>query len=147
MKLRPNKNALTIYHIFLLVFFGSAVSSLEANQTDSSCQCPSDNETALTSLEQNAMDMQEAVKNKTNLFSKIHHRAFHNNDAKSASMVVSAMLIFIVVGVLMTKMWKDRTYVTMQGSNQPVRYEHYNAKDEILVKGKQRTDDVSVFSL
>ena len=57
--------------------------------------------------------MQENIKNKT-ILGKIRHRATHTGDAMWASFMLSFMIILLVVGVLQSKMWKDRTFLSNQ---------------------------------
>ena len=77
--------------------------------------------------------MMDQMMNKTTMLSKIRHRATHSNQAVWASFTLSGLMVLLVVGVLQSKMWNDRTFISYPES-QPVKFEQYNPKSEILVK-------------
>ena len=57
---------------------------------------------------------QEAIQNKTTMLSKIRHRATHSKDAMMASVVLTLVVVMLVVGVLHTRMWKERNFLSYQ---------------------------------
>jgi len=77
--------------------------------------------------------MMDQMVNKTSMLSKIRHRATHSNEAMWASFTLSGLMVLLVVGVLQSKMWNDRTFISYPDS-QPVKFEQFNPKSEILVK-------------
>eukprot|EP00088_Acartia_fossae_P065584 TRINITY_DN808_c0_g1_i1.p1 TRINITY_DN808_c0_g1~~TRINITY_DN808_c0_g1_i1.p1 ORF type:complete len:274 (-),score=37.99 TRINITY_DN808_c0_g1_i1:1207-2028(-) len=95
------------------------------------CNCDGNNSTL--HLLQKANIMQEEIKNKTNVFSKFHHRATHSEEALWASLSLALILALLVIGTIKSKMWLDRPYVCYMDS-QPVRYERFSRKSEILIK-------------
>jgi len=105
--------------------------SVNASSTASAnCSCTS-NET--DTFLANAHMMMDQMMNKTTMLSKIRHRATHSNQAVWASFTLSGLMVLLVVGVLQSKMWNDRTFISYPDS-QPVKFEQYNPKSEILVK-------------
>jgi len=94
------------------------------------CSCASN---ATDSFLANAHQMMNQIQNKTSMLSKIRHRATHSNEALWASFTLSILMVLLVVGVLHSKMWNDRTYISYPES-QPVKFEQFNPKSEILVK-------------
>jgi len=105
--------------------------SVNASSTASAnCSCTS-NET--DTFLANAHMMMDQMMNKTTMLSKIRHRATHSNQAVWASFTLSGLMVLLVVGVLQSKMWNDRTFISYPES-QPVKFEQYNPKSEILVK-------------
>jgi len=82
--------------------------------------------------------MQEAIQNKTTMLSKIRHRATHSKDAMMASVVLTLVVVMLVVGVLHTRMWKERNFLSYQDS-QPVKYEQYSKTAEIPVREMLRS--------
>jgi len=94
------------------------------------CSCKNE---ANSSFLSNAQIMRHQIQNKTTILSKIRHRATHSNEAVWASFTLSGLMILLVVGVLHSKMWNDRTYLSYPES-QPVRYEQFSTKSEIKVK-------------
>ena len=61
-------------------------------------------------------------------------------------MVISALLIMIVLGVLVTKMWKDKEHLAIQ-QKQPVSYIEHHKRTDMLVKGKKRIKKTLIFYL
>jgi len=96
----------------------------------------------------NAHIMMDQMINKTSMLSKIRHRATHSNEAVWASFTLSGLMVLLVVGVLQSKMWNDRTFISYPES-QPVKFEQFNPKSEILVRELIRSRGrhlVSLFS-
>jgi len=114
----------------------SPVSNMSTQALDNSssilspCSCSS-NET--DSFLAKAHIMMDQMVNKTSMLSKIRHRATHSNEAMWASFTLSGLMVLLVVGVLQSKMWNDRTFISYPDS-QPVKFEQFNPKSEILVK-------------
>jgi len=108
------------------------VCSCSSNQTDS----------FLT----NAHTMMDQMLNKTTMLSKIRHRATHSNEAVWASFTLSGLMVLLVVGVLHSRMWNDRNFLSYSES-QPVKFEQYNPKSEILVKDLIRSRGRNLLSL
>lgn len=104
--------------------------SISSSTLSPPCPCTS-NET--DTFLANAHTMMDQMLNKTTMLSKIRHRATHSNQAVWASFTLSGLMVLLVVGVLHSKMWNDRTFISYPES-QPVKFEQYNPKSEILVK-------------
>lgn len=100
------------------------------------CLCMENNSTI--HFLQKANRMQEQIRNKTGLLSKIHHRVTHSDDALWASISLSLLLSLLVLGVYNSKMWQDRTFLSYTDS-QPVRYERFNRKCEIPIRHMLRS--------
>jgi len=103
-----------------------------SSSTNLSTLCPCTSNETDTFLA-NAHTMMDQMLNKTTMLSKIRHRATHSNQAVWASFTLSGLMVLLVVGVLHSKMWNDRTFISYPES-QPVKFEQYNPKSEILVK-------------
>ncbi len=89
---------------------------------------------AADSMTLNALAMQEAMRNKTTLISKIHHRMTHSQEAWRASMAVSMLLALILIGVYFSKMWREKDHLAYM-QKQPVKFQQNTTKEEMLVKG------------
>ncbi len=101
---------------------------------DSPLMCPCDEDPAnADSLAENALSMAQSLKNKTSLLWRIHHRATHSRDAFVASILLCGLLSAVVLAVGASNMWKDKTFLPIQ-QKQPVHYEHYGRKTDVLVK-------------
>jgi len=107
-----------------------SVTAFNSSSTPSPCSCSTNGTDAFLAKAQIMMD---AMVNKTSMLSKIRHRATHSNEAVWASFTLSGLMVLLVVGVLQSKMWNDRTYISYPES-QPVKFEQFNPKSEILVK-------------
>jgi len=94
----------------------------------------------------NAHVMMDQMINKTSMLSKIRHRATHSNEAVWASFTLSGLMVLLVVGVLQSKMWNDRTFISYPES-QPVKFEQFNPKSEILVRELIRSRGRNLLSL
>merc|ERR1719186_1346484 len=90
--------------------------------------------------------MMDQMLNKTTMLSKIRHRATHSNEAVWASFTLSGLMVLLVVGVLHSRMWNDRNFLSYSES-QPVKFEQYNPKSEILVKDLIRSRGRNLLSL
>jgi len=106
------------------------------------CPCPnstSGNETKQDSMSANAIKMQDALRNKSSVIHKIHHRLTHSRDAQGAALAVFGLMALILVAVYLSKMWRDKSSLAYMGK-QPINYEQNTKKVEILVKDmlKQR---------
>jgi len=108
----------------------ASVQAVENSSNSNPCSCSS-NET--DSFLAKAHIMMNQMVNKTSMLSKIRHRATHSNEAMWASFTLSGLMVLLVVGVLQSKMWNDRTFISYPDS-QPVKFEQFNPKSEILVK-------------
>ena len=97
------------------------------------CPCNQTNQT-LTMKHKHAQEMKESLYNKTSWLQRVKHRATHSRDAFIASMTLSILLCVMVIGVYMSKMWRDKTFQAVQ-QKQPIRFEQYDPKSEVLVKG------------
>lgn len=75
------------------------------------------------------------MKNKTTWISRVHHRATYSHEAFSASLALGFLLSLIVLGVLASKMWRDKAFRAIQ-QRQPVKFESHSGQSEILVKGE-----------
>jgi len=107
------------------------------------CSCSSN---LTDSFLANAQQMMNQMVNKTTMLSKIRHRATHSNQAMWASFTLSGLMMLLVVGVLHSKMWNDRTFLSYTDS-QPVKFEQYNRKSEILVKDLIRSRGRNLLSM
>jgi len=108
----------------------ASVQAVDNSSNSNPCSCSS-NET--DSFLAKAHIMINQMVNKTSMLSKIRHRATHSNEAMWASFTLSGLMVLLVVGVLQSKMWNDRTFISYPDS-QPVKFEQFNPKSEILVK-------------
>jgi len=111
--------------------------------TTTVCSCSSN---LTDSFLANAQQMMNQMVNKTTMLSKIRHRATHSNEAMWASFTLSGLMMLLVVGVLHSKMWNDRTFLSYTDS-QPVKFEQYNHKSEILVKDLIRSRGRNLLSM
>jgi len=104
------------------------------NLTDSSvCDCNGTYLNEKDSLLEKATSMKNSMKNHTTLISKIRHRATHSHEAIWASLTLTGLMMLLSIGVLHTKMWRDRPFIAYMDS-QPVKLEQYSRKAEVKVK-------------
>uniref|UniRef100_A0A0K2UY35 Uncharacterized protein n=1 Tax=Lepeophtheirus salmonis TaxID=72036 RepID=A0A0K2UY35_LEPSM len=109
--------------------------SLSGSTTPSfMCPCNPEDLSSKSELEINAEKMRQVMKNKTDLLSKIHHRATHSSDAYWASFILCTMGMSLIISVLSSKMWKESEYFITYTHCQPTVYPQYHEKSEILVK-------------
>jgi len=128
---------------FLLAFCPIVMGSEDLNQVSESSKTTSTTTSppALCDCAINVTDhflehallMKNQMENKTTFLSKIRHRTTHSKDAVWASLSISCIVVMLVVGVMQSKMWNHRPHVSSMES-QPVKYEQYNTKAEIMVK-------------
>jgi len=125
------------FYIFVLLLVVQSLQTSTDEEEDtakkdmaSTCICK-DNSSSYLQLKANIM--QEQIKNKTNLFSKVHHRVTHSDEALWASICLSFLLVLLVVGAVSSRMWEDRPAICYMDS-QPIKYEQFNKKSEILIK-------------
>ena len=107
------------------------------------CSCSTDNTT--DSRLSKARDMTEAINNKTSVLSKLRHRATHSEEAVWASLSLSAVLGLLLLGVLQSRMWTQRSFISYPDST-PTKYEQYNRKSEIRVRQLIRSTGRSLLS-
>ncbi len=80
---------------------------------------------------------QEAIRNQTSWIARLHHRATHSRAAFSASVNLGFLLSLIVIGVLATKMWRDKAHRAIQ-QRQPVQFDSHSSHSEIPVRDMLR---------
>ena len=107
------------------------------------CSCSTDNKT--DSRLTKARDMTEAINNKTSVLSKLRHRATHSEEAVWASLSLSAVLGLLLLGVLQSRMWTQRSFISYPDST-PTKYEQHNRKSEIRVRQLIRSTGRSLLS-
>jgi len=117
--------------------------SLNRSSSNNVCSCTSNQTDPFLA---NAQIMMDQMINKTSMLSKIRHRATHSNEAVWASFTLSGLMVLLVVGVLQSKMWNDRTFISYPES-QPVKFEQFNPKSEILVRELIRSRGRNLVSL
>eukprot|EP00092_Neocalanus_flemingeri_P015986 GFUD01017304.1.p1 GENE.GFUD01017304.1~~GFUD01017304.1.p1 ORF type:complete len:292 (-),score=89.85 GFUD01017304.1:178-1053(-) len=116
--------------------------SLQSTNT-TACFCSSNHTDTFLN---NAHTMMDQMLNKTTMLSKIRHRATHSNEALWASFTLSGLMVLLALGVLHSKMWNDRNFISYSES-QPVKFEQYNPKSEILVKDLLRSRGRNLLTL
>lgn len=110
------------------------------------CPCNLTSGSMNSSLHRAAKEMQESIKNKTTWLQRAHHRVTHSRDAFMASCAVTGLIVAIVGGVLSSQMWKDKAHLAVQ-QRQPVHFDHYSKKTEILVKGDMILQLILLFTV
>lgn len=109
-----------------------------AGEEDICRRCPNMVDNATLHLLMKASEMQNQIKNKTGLLSKIHHRATHSEEALWASISLSALLFLLFVSVFQSKMWQDKTLISYADGH-PVRYEQNSRNSEITTRQMLRS--------
>lgn len=117
--------------------------SMSTTIRTTTCSCSSNQNDSFLA---NAHIMIDQMINKTTMLSKIRHRATHSNEAVWASFTLSGLMMLLVVGVLHSRMWNDRTFISYSES-QPIKFEQYNPKSEILVKDLIRSRGRNLLSI
>lgn len=95
---------------------------------------------------ENAKLMKTQMENKTTVLSKIRHRTTHSKEAVWASLSLTCVVVLLVVGVLQSRMWHHRPFISSMES-QPVKFEQYNSKAEIMVKELLRSRGRTLLNL